>query len=195
MKLIANVYRLTIFVKKIKIMSTATWNIDASHLEVGFKIRHLMISNVKGTFGKYTASFTSENDHFETAKISFEAAINSISTNNEQRDAHIMSAEFFDAEKFPVLKFESTSVTKKSTNEFAVEGQLTIKDVTQSVVLNVTSSETAKDPWGQTKIAFEANTIIKKSAFGLVWNAPLETGGFLLSDDVHLNAELQFIKA
>ena len=107
-------------------MSTTTWNLDASHSEVGFKVRHLMISNVNGSFGKFTSSITNEGENFETSKVIFEAEMNSFSTNNEQRDGHIKSAEFLDAEQFPTMKFESSSIVKKDDQLFVVHGNLTI---------------------------------------------------------------------
>jgi polyisoprenoid-binding protein YceI len=176
-------------------MSTTTWNIDASHSEVGFKVRHLMLSNVKGQFSAFTASVVTEGDDLSTAKIHFEAQIASITTNNEQRDGHLKGADFFDAEQFPTLKFESTTVTKVGDHQFTVTGNLTIKETTKSVELNVLSTGLAKDPWGQTKTAFEISAKINRNDFGLIWNAPLETGGVLLSEDVYINAEAQFIQA
>jgi len=176
-------------------MSTTTWNIDASHSEVGFKVRHLMLSNVKGHFSAFTASVVTEGDDFSTANIQFEAQVTSITTNNEQRDGHLKGADFFDAEQFPTVKFVSTSVAKVGDHQFTVVGNLTIKETTKSVELNVVSTGLAKDPWGQTKTAFDISTKINRNEFGLIWNAPLETGGVLLSEDVYINAEAQFIQA
>ena len=176
-------------------MATTTWNLDVTHSEIGFKIRHLMISNVKGNFGKYTGSFTTDGEDLSTAQIAFEAETASINTNNEQRDGHLKSGDFFDVEQFPHISFKSTEVTKKDEHHFTVKGHLEIKSVAKPVELEVISSGIAKDPWGQTKIAFEINGKINRSEFGLTWNAPLETGGLLLSDEIHLNAEVQFVKA
>ena len=176
-------------------MSTTTWNLDASHSEVGFKVRHLMISNVNGSFGKFTSSITNEGENFETSKVVFEAEMNSFSTNNEQRDGHIKSADFLDADNFPTMKFESNSISKKDDQLFVVHGDLTIKGISKSVDLLVEKSDTAKDPWGQTKIAFDVSTKINRTDFGLVWNAPLESGGVLLSEEVKIQAEVQFVLA
>lgn len=172
-----------------------TWNIDPTHSEVGFKIRHLMISNVKGHFGSYQSSFITEDDNFESAKLHFEAEVASISTDNEQRDAHLKAADFFDVETFPKITFNSTAVSKISAMEFIVTGDLTIKGITKSIQLQVIQSGMAKDPWGQTKVAFEINGAINRTDFGLVWNAPLETGGVLLSEEVKLLMEVQFSKS
>ncbi len=176
-------------------MSTINWNIDATHSEIGFKVRHLMISNVKGSFGKFAATLTTTEDDFSTAAISFEAEVASINTGNEQRDGHLRTGDFFDAEQFPTIKFVSTNVLAKGGNEFEVTGDLSIHGVTKSVTLQVNGSGLAKDPWGQIKTAFEINGKINRTDFGLVWNAPLETGGVLLSEDVYLQAEVQFVKA
>ena len=175
-------------------MST-TWNIDPAHSEVGFKIRHLMISNVKGHFGNYQSTLITEDENFDTAKVSFEAEVASISTDNEQRDAHLKAADFFDVETYPKITFNSTGVSKISEKEFLVTGDVTIKGITRSIQLNVMQSGMAKDPWGQTKIAFEINGTINRTDFGLVWNAPLETGGVLLSEEVKLLMEVQFSKS
>ncbi len=175
-------------------MST-TWNLDASHSEVGFKVRHLMISNVNGTFGKFTASIINEGESFETSKVIFEAEMNSFSTNNEQRDGHIKSAEFLDVEQFPTMKFESSSMVKKEDQLFIVNGDLTIKGISKSVDLLVEKSDTAKDPWGQTKIAFDVTAKVNRTDFGLVWNATLESGGVLLGEEVKIHAEVQFVLA
>lgn len=176
-------------------MSETTWTIDPTHSEVGFKIRHLMISNVKGHFGNYQATFVTKDENFETAKISFEAAVDSISTDNDQRDAHLKAADFFNADEYPKITFTSTAVAKKSAQEYQVTGDLTIKGITRSIHLNVIQSGMAKDPWGQTKIAFEVSGVVNRADFGLVWNAPLETGGVLLSEEVKLSMEVQFSKS
>jgi polyisoprenoid-binding protein YceI len=176
-------------------MSTTTWNIDPTHSEVGFKVRHLMISNVKGNFGKYTASLSTEGDDLTTAQINFEAEVASINTNNEQRDGHLKSGDFFDAEQFPHIKFSGSEVVKKDEHNYTVKGNLEIRSIAKPVELNVISSGIAKDPWGQSKIAFEISGKINRSEYGLTWNAPLEAGGVLLSDEIHLNAEVQFVKA
>jgi polyisoprenoid-binding protein YceI len=177
----------------LKIMST-TWNIDASHSEIGFKVRHLMISNVKGSFGKYNAVVTSDDEHFETVHVKFDAESASITTGNEQRDGHLLSQEFFDVENFPSVSYESTGVSKKDEGHFIVDGNLTMRGVTKPVELKVTITGMAKDPWGQDKLAFEASAKINRTEFGLVWNSALEGGGVLLSDDVYLIAEVQFTK-
>lgn len=175
-------------------MATTTWNFDPSHSHVGFKVRHLMITNVKGEFSKCSASVTTEDDQFDSAKIKFSAEVASVSTGNDQRDGHLRAADFFDADQFPVIEFESNGMTKTSKSTYTINGNLTIKGITKSVEVNVLASELVKDPWGQIKIGFELTAIINRGDYGLVWNAPLEAGGMLLSDDVYVNAEVQFVK-
>ena len=175
-------------------MATTTWNFDASHSHVGFKVRHLMITNVKGEFSKCTASVTTEDDQFDSANIKFSAEVASITTGSEQRDGHLKGAEFFDADQFPTIEFESNGMTKTGKSTFTIHGNLTIKGITKTVEVNVLASELVKDPWGQIKIGFELTAIINRGDYGLVWNAPLEAGGMLLSDDVYVNAEVQFVK-
>lgn len=176
-------------------MATTTWNFDASHSNVGFKVRHLMITNVKGDFLNCSASVTTEDDQFESAKIKFTAEVSSISTGNEQRDGHLKGADFFDTEKFPTISFEANGMNKTGKNSYKINGDLTIKGITKQVEVIVISSDPIKDPWGQTKIGFEVTAVINRADYGLVWNAPLEAGGMLLSDDVYINAEVQFVRA
>lgn len=180
-------------------METATitktkWNLDAAHSEVGFKVKHMMITNVSGSFGKYSATVTTEGSDFSTAKIDFTADVESISTANTDRDNHLKSADFFDTAKFPQLKFTSSKVEKKDDENYVLHGNLTIKDVTQPVKFNVEFGGIGKDPWGNEKAGFTLTGKINRTDFGLKWNAALETGGVLVSEDVRLHAEIQLIK-
>jgi polyisoprenoid-binding protein YceI len=172
----------------------ATYNFDPAHSEVTFKIKHLMISTVTGNFSKVNATLAADKEDFTDAKITFEADTDSISTNNEQRDGHLKAEDFFNVAKFPKLTFESTSITKKNDEDYTLTGNLTIRDVTKPVTLDVTYNGSTIDPWKQTKIGFEINGKINRKDFGLVWNAVTETGGFLLNDDVKLHAQVQFVK-
>lgn len=172
----------------------ATFKIDASHSEIHFKVKHLMITNVTGSFGTFDASLESANEDFTDAKISFTADISSIDTNNEQRDTHLKSADFFDAEKYPQLSFTSTSFTKKSDEDYELTGNITIKDVTKPVTLKVNYGGTMTDPWGQVKAGFEINGKINRKDFGLNWSAVTETGGIVVSDDVRLVLNVQMVK-
>ena len=172
----------------------ATYKIDAAHSEITFKVKHLMITNVTGNFTKFDATLETTADDFSDAKISFEADVNSITTNNEQRDRHLKSADFFDAETFPTLSFTSTSFTKKSDDEYNLVGDLTLKGHTKSVTLNAEYGGTATDPYNQTKAGFEITGKINRQDFGLTWSAVTEAGGIMVSDEVKLAFNVQMIK-
>lgn len=172
----------------------ATWKIDPAHSEIEFKVKHLMITNVTGHFGGYDATLTSENDDFSDAKINFEADVNSISTKNSQRDEHLKSPDFFDTAKYPKISFQSTGVKKKDEENLVLTGDLTIRDVTRPVELDVEYTGTLVDPWGQTKAGFELKGKINRKDFGLTWSATTEAGGLVLSDDVRLALAVQMVK-
>jgi polyisoprenoid-binding protein YceI len=175
--------------------SVTTWQIDPVHSTAQFKVKHLMISNVKGEFTSIKG--TLQLDSSDVTKSSLEVAIdaNSINTREPQRDAHLKSADFFDVEKFPNISFQSSKVSKEQSGEFAVEGDLTIHGVTRKVTLDVEAPSTPqKDPWGGLRIGIEATTKINRKDFGLVWNATLETGGFMVGDEVTVALDVQFVK-
>ena len=172
----------------------ATYKIDAAHSEVTFKVKHLMITNVTGNFTKFDGTLESDAPDFTDAKVSFEADINSISTNNEQRDAHLKADDFFAADKFPKLTFVSTGIEKKDDEDYILTGNLTIRDITKPVSLKVNYGGTATDPWGQVKAGFEIEGKINRKEFGLTFHAVTETGGIMLSDNVKLNLQIQLIK-
>ncbi len=172
----------------------ATYKIDPAHSEILFKVKHLMITNVTGSFGTFDGTLESESADFSDAKATFEADINSITTNNEQRDGHLKSDDFFSAEKFPKLTFVSTSFVKVNDEDYKLTGDLTIKGVTKSVTLDVVYGGTTNDPWGQTKAGFEINGKINRKDFGLVWGVVTEAGSVLLGDDVKLALNVQFTK-
>ncbi len=173
-----------------------TYKIDPSHSEVSFKIKHLMISSISGNFGKYDATLQKDatDESFSSAKVSFETDITSISTNNEQRDIHLKSNDFFNAEQYPKLSFVSTSIEKKSAEEFILHGDLTIKDVTKPVELNVDYNGEITDPWGQTRAGFEINGKINRQDFGLTWNALTKAGGIVVGEDVKLHLNIEMVK-
>jgi polyisoprenoid-binding protein YceI len=176
--------------------STTVWQIDPVHSTAQFKVRHLMISNVKGEFTSIKGAL--QLDSADVTKSSVEAIIDaaSINTREPQRDTHLKSADFLEVEKFPTITFKSTRVAKKSGSEFAVEGDLTIRGVTRKVTLDVEApSAPQKDPWGGTRIGVEATTKIDRKDFGLVWNATLETGGFMVGDEVTITLDVQFVKS
>ncbi len=171
----------------------ATYKIDPAHSEITFKIRHLMIATVSGSFANFDATLEAEKEDFSDAKVTFEADVNSIDTRNEQRDTHLKSDDFFSAEKFPKLTFTSTGVNKVSDKEFELTGDLTIRDITKAVTLNVEHHGTVNDPWGQTKAGFEITGKINRKEFGLQWGAVTEAGGVVVADEVKLalNVEMQ----
>jgi polyisoprenoid-binding protein YceI len=177
-------------------ISTTTWNLDPVHSVAEFKVKHMMISNVKGQFPKVTGKLTL--DESELTKSQVEATIEaaSIETRDPQRNAHLKSADFLDVEKFPTLSFKSTGVRRIGDGELAVEGDLTIHGVTRKVVFSVEGpTPPAKDPWGNARIAVSATTKISRKDFGLTWNAALETGGILVGDEVTITLDVQFVKA
>ena len=177
-------------------MSTSTWNLDPIHSHAEFKVRHLMISNVKGSFLKIAGTLTL--DESDPTQSSAEATIEvaSIDTRDAQRDAHLKSADFFDVEKFPTLSFKSTRISLVRDGELAVEGDLTVRGVTGKVVFSAEGpTPPAKDPWGNTRVGVSATTKISRKDFGLTWNAALESGGFLVGDEVTITLDVQFVKA
>jgi polyisoprenoid-binding protein YceI len=175
--------------------ATTTWNIDSTHSVVEFKVKHMMISNMKGQFTSVTGTLSL--DEADLAQSSVEAAIEvtSIHTRDENRDAHLKSADFFDAEQFPTMQLKSTHIALKPDGEMAVTGDLTIKGVTRKVVFAVEGPTPAtKDPWGNTRIGVVASTKINRKDFGLTWNAVLEAGGVMVSEDVSITMDLEFVK-
>ncbi len=175
-------------------METIKWGLDPMHSEINFKVKHMMIANVTGGFTKFNVNAVTEGNDFTKAKVNFTADVNSINTNNEQRDGHLKSADFFDAEKFPHVKFESTSITKKSDEEYDMHGNLTIKDVTKPVSLAVNFGGIGKDPYGNTKAGFTIDGKINRKDFGLTWNAALETGGMLVGEELKIQSDIQLAK-
>jgi polyisoprenoid-binding protein YceI len=172
----------------------ATYKIDTAHSEITFKVKHLMITNVTGNFTQFDASMEASNTDFSDAKISFVADVNSINTNNEQRDGHLKGDDFFNAAEYPKLSFESTGIQKKSENTFALNGNLTIRGVIRPVTLNVEFGGTMTDPWGQEKAGFEISGSINRKDFDLKWSATTEAGGIVVSDEVKLQLAVQMIK-
>ena len=172
----------------------ATWTIDPTHSEVQFRVRHLVISNVTGSFQKFDGKVEADKEDFSDAKISFSADIDSITTHNEQRDGHLKSADFFDAAQFPKLSFESVSFEKSGEGTYAMTGNLTIKGHTQPATLEVTHGGVADDFYGNTKAGFEISGKISRQQYGLTWNAVTEAGGTVVSDEVKLIMEVQVVK-
>jgi polyisoprenoid-binding protein YceI len=181
------------FVKKKENMDTK-WTIDGMHSEIGFKVRHMMISNVSGNFGQFTAEASTTGDDFSTANFSFNASIDSINTGVADRDGHLKSADFFDAAAHPELTFHSTSVKKLSEGELEISGDMSIKGIVKPVTLVADFAGIAVDPYGQTKAGMSISGKIKRSEFGLTWSAVTEAGNIVLGDEINLNCEVQLIK-
>jgi polyisoprenoid-binding protein YceI len=175
---------------------STTWNIDPVHSVAEFKVKHMMISNVKGQF--VHVSGVLELDEKDVTKSRVEASIDgtSLNTRDPQRDTHLKSADFFHVEKHPTLSFKSTAIKRTSDGELAVTGDLTIRGVTRNVEFEVEGpTPPAKDPWGNTRLGLSATTKINRKDFGLTWNAALETGGILVGEDVTITLDVQFVKA
>lgn len=175
-------------------MAKSIWAIDPTHSEIGFKVKHMMFTNVSGKFEEIYVNLENEDDHFETSDITFSAEVNSVNTGNLDRDNHLRSADFFDVEHYPKITFKSTAVKKINEGEFQILGDLTIKNVTQSIALDAEYSGLMKDPWGNTKTGLSISGKINRKDFGLTWNASLETGGVLVGEEIKLTAEIQLIK-
>ncbi len=173
-----------------------TWKIDPAHSAAEFKVKHMMISNVKGSFTGISGTLTEHATDASLSGVEASVDITTISTGDAQRDGHLKSADFFDAEKFPAMTFKSTAVTKKGDGEYSVIGDLTIHGVTKPVTFAVEGpSAPAKDPWGNTRIGLSATAKINRKNFGLTWNSALETGGVLVGEDVAISLDVEFIKA
>lgn len=176
--------------------STTAWNIDPAHSVAEFKVKHMMISNVKGDFRKITGKLTLDESDLTKSKVETVIEAASIETGEAQRDAHLKSADFLDAEKFPKLTFTSSRIKLVRDGELEVDGDLTIHGVTRKVVFTVDGpTPPAKDPWGNTRVAVSATTKINRKDFGLTWNTALETGGILVGEEVTITLDVQFVKA
>lgn len=177
-------------------MSSIKWKLDPTHSEIGFKVKHLMIANVSGGFRQFDVEAESDDTLFNGAKVRFTARTASVDTNNEQRDAHLRSADFFDSEVFPEMTFVSNRVHNHDREDhFDLTGDLTIKDVTREVTVRVESGGMGKDPWGNEKTGLSITGRINRSDFGLTWNAALESGGVLVSDEIRILCEVQLVKS
>lgn len=174
-------------------MENSKWVLDTTHSEIQFKVKHLMISTVTGQFNQFSGTVETNGDDFTNGKVHFTADVSSISTNNEQRDAHLKNSDFFDAENHPQLIFESSKVEKVGDDEYKLYGTFTVKGVSNPVVLNAEFGGTTKDPWGNTRVGFAVTGKINRQDFGMSFGAVTETGGLLLSDDVKLFANVQFV--
>jgi polyisoprenoid-binding protein YceI len=170
------------------------WQIDAAHSEIQFSVRHMMISTVRGRFTQFTGTVEADEQNPTAARVDVQIAADSIVTGDVKRDGHLRSPDFFDAEQFPYLTFTSKRVEQLDAEHGRLYGDLTIRDVTRPVVLDFEYAGQAKSPWGTTSAGFSAQTKINRKDWGLNWNVALETGGWLVSDEIKISIELELVK-
>ncbi|HEY4154653.1 MAG TPA: YceI family protein [Puia sp.] len=175
-------------------MATVKWTMDPTHSEVQFKVRHLMISNVTGSFPKFDVEVETQDLDFMTAKVKFRADTSVVTTQNEQRDQHLRSADFFDSAKYPSLSFVATRYEKVDNDSYELYGDLTIRDITKNIKLDVEFGGVITDPWGNTRAGFTINGKINRKDFGLVWNALTEAGGLVVGDEARVHVEVELIR-
>lgn len=175
-------------------MSLTKWAIDPTHSEIGFKIKHLVLTNVYGRFETFEGSAESDENGENIQNITFTADVASISTANSDRDNHLKSPDFFDAEQYPKISFSSVELQWTEGNNYNLLGDLTIRDTTKRVTLSTEYNGTMVSPWGDTKMGFSITGKINRVDFGLTWNSALETGGVLVGEDVNFNIEIQLVK-
>lgn len=173
---------------------TTTWQLDASHSSIGFSVKHLMIATVKGSFGSYDASFSGDENDLSKAAVTVKIDAASIDTANDQRDAHLRSPDFFDAEQYPAITFAGKRIVGDPFGDFKIVGDLTIRGVTKEITLDATFEGRAKDPWGNSRLGYAAKGKINRTDFGLNWNQALEAGGVLVSEEVKISVEASFVR-
>jgi len=174
-------------------LSTSTaWQLDAAHTNVEFAVKHLMISSVKGRFGEVSGSLKGSLDDTSRFQLEVVIPVESIDTRQSQRDAHLRSADFFDAVKYPVIRFVGTRIKGDVSDEFSLFGDITIRDVTREIELKVANEGTVRDPWGNDRIGFSAKAKLDRREFGLLYNQALETGGFVVGDEIKISIDAEF---
>jgi polyisoprenoid-binding protein YceI len=172
-------------------MTLTKWALDTAHSSVDFSVKHMMIAKVKGSFKEFSATIEADPQDLTSATIQFTVDLNSVDTRSADRDNHLRSADFFDVEKFPTLTFSSTKIEKTDEDEYNVTGDLSLHGVTRQETFKVTYEGSGKDPWGNTKVGFNAEGKLNRSDYGLTWNAALETGGVLVGDQIKVSLEIQ----
>lgn len=176
------------------VQAQTNWNVDASHSRLSFSVSHMMISEVEGKFKIFNGTINSPTDDFQNAKIEFTVDVASINTDDEKRDGHLKSDDFFNAEKYPKMTFKGTSFKKTSGNKYTLTGDLTIRDITKKVTFDVIYNGTKNDPWGNTKAGFKLNGKINRLDYNLKWNVALEAGGVLVGEDVNIVCDIELAK-
>ena len=175
-------------------MANTKWALDPTHSEIHFKVRHMMVSTVTGHFKKFDATVETQGDDVTTAKVHFTTDVDSISTNNEQRDGHLKSNDFLDMENHPQITFNGEGLVKTSGEEYTMNGMLTMRGVSKEVTLHVDFGGVVQDPWGNTRTGFSVTAKINRKDFGVNFSMVSEAGGIMLGDEVTLNANLEFVK-
>ena len=175
-------------------MTKTKWNLDTTHSEIHFKVRHMMVSWVTGSFKQFKAEVETDGEDFTTAKVNFSADVQSISTNNDQRDAHLKTGDFFDAENHPQITFTGNKLEKIDEENYKLHGILNMRGVSKPVVLNAEFGGITQDPWGNTRTGFSVSGKINRKDFGVSFSMVSETGGILLGEDVAINANVEFVK-
>jgi polyisoprenoid-binding protein YceI len=177
------------------IRGASVWKVDADHSEVGFAVKHLMVATVKGTFRRFSGKVEVDESNIANSVVEADIDVTSVDTRQEQRDAHLRSPDFFDAENHPAMTFRSKKVEQLRHGYLRVVGDLTIRGTTREVVLDVEETGRGGDPWGNQRIGYNARTVINRDDFGLTWNQALEAGGVLVSSDVRINLDVQIVKS
>lgn len=177
------------------VQAQTEWKLDKSHSKIQFTVEHLMISEVTGEFEDYSAEVTTDGDNWEGADIKFTAQVSSIDTDNDKRDQHLVSEDFFYASNYPEIKFESTSFKKVSGKTYRLEGNLTMRGVTKKIALDAVHNGTVKDPWGNTVAGFRITGTIDRTNYGLEWNKTLEAGGVLVGETIEITCDIELQKS
>ncbi len=194
MKKISSILAGALMLASVGVNAQSKWTVDGSHSNVKFSVSHLVISEVEGSFTKFDGTIDAPGADFNNAQINFTVDVNSVNTDNEGRDKHLKGDDFFNAEKFPKMTFKSTSFKKGKGNNYTLEGNLTIRDITKKVKFDVTYGGTMVDPWGNTKAGFKTTAKISRKEFGLLWSKVTEAGGAVVGDEVTMILKLEFGK-
>jgi polyisoprenoid-binding protein YceI len=176
------------------VQAQTTWNFDPAHSSIRFAVDHMVISEVEGQFSTYEGAVIATKEDFSDAKINFVIDVNSVDTDNEKRDGHLKSADFFETEKYPKMTFVSTSVEKIADGKYNLKGKLTLHDVTKEIALAMTYGGTVKDPWGNTKAGLKVTGVINRTDFGLKYNSILEAGSMLIGEEVTITCKVELVK-
>ena len=182
------------FVFSLSATAQTNWSFDQAHSTIGFEVTHLVITDVEGEFHEYEGTVTTKGETFENADITFTVDVNSIDTENEKRDGHLKSEDFFNAEKHPKMTFKSTSMKKTGENTYKLKGNLTIRGTTKPIELDVVHNGTVEDPWGNTKAGFSISGKLNRFDYGLKWNKTTELGGAVVGKEVRLDIDVQLMK-